>query len=362
MKKVYINGYFTKEKIYGVPRYAIEIVKRMDLYFRPGEAELVIPPKANNVPALSNIAICTWEDRGKKKEVAGPLWGLLVYGKYVRKRKGLNVNLTNRAEWVKDSITALHDVILLHKYNYMFQFSFMEKIKLKFSQFADKVWYRNKIFVKECTAQKIVTVSKFSKEEICRRFHFDSENVFVIGNGWEHLNEIKECNDHKNSRIIKKKYFFFIAKLNPHKNLKWVLDEAETMKDESFVIAGRLPRNIVEKIKEKKNIIYLGHITDGYMKYLMKNCKALLYPSYLEGFGIPPLEALALGSKAIVSDIPVMHEIYGNSVYYINPNNGNLNLNKLLSNKIDDTTKVMAKHSWERSAEEWFLLIDAARK
>ncbi len=195
MKKVYINGYFTKEKIYGVPRYAMEIVKRMDCYFKPGEAELVIPPNADNIPKLSNIEICTWEDRGKKKEIEGPVWGLFVYGKYVRKRKGLNVNLTNRAEWVKNSITALHDVILLHNYHYMFQFSYKDNIKLKFSQLIDKIWYRSKIFVKECTAQKIVTVSKFSKKDICQRFHFNPRDVFVIGNGWEHVDSIKEYDE-----------------------------------------------------------------------------------------------------------------------------------------------------------------------
>ncbi len=362
MKKVYINGYFTKERIYGVPRYAMEIVKRMDCYFKPGEAELVIPPNADNIPSLSNIEICTWEDRGKKKEVTGPIWGLLVYGNYVRKRKGLNVNLTNRAEWVKDSITALHDVILLHNYQYMFQFTFKQNIKLKFSQLVDKIWYRSKIFVKECTAQKIVTVSKFSKKEICQRFHFNSEDVVVIGNGWEHVNSIKEYDEQMDDRIIQRRYFFFIAKLNPHKNLKWVLDVAETMQNDYFVIAGRLPNNIAEKLKKKKNIIYLGHISDEYMKYLMKNCKALLYPSYIEGFGIPPLEALALGSKAIVSDIPVMHEIYANSVYYINANKGNIDLNKLLSGQTDNVAGVLAAHNWEKSARQWFELIDSARK
>lgn len=362
MKKVYINGYFTKEQIYGVPRYAIEIVKRMDCYFKPGEAELVVPKNAGNIPKLSNIEICTWEDRGSNKEVEGPIWGLLVYGAYVRKRKGLNVNLTNRAEWVKDSITALHDIILLKRYKYSVQLSFRESVKTNFSQFIDKIWFMSKIFIKKCTAQKLVTVSEFSKVELCKHFHFKPCNVNVIGNGWEHINDIKEYDEQKDSRINKKNYFFFIAKLNPHKNLQWVLKEAEIMQKEYFVIAGRLPNNIVEKIKEKKNIIYLGYISDRYMKYLMKNCKALLYPSYIEGFGIPPLESLALGSKAIVSDIPVMHEIYGDSVYYINPDKADIDLNKLLSNRINSAEKVLEEHSWDKAAREWFMIIDSSRK
>ncbi len=361
MKTVYINGYFTKERIYGVPRYAMEIVKRIDQYFKPGEAILVVPRNANKVPRLSNIEICTWEDRGRKREVSGPIWGLFVYGSYVRKRKGLNVNLTNRAEWVQDSITTIHDTILLQNYKYPFHFSFKERIKVKFGQFIDKIWYKSKIFIKECTAQKLVTVSEFSKAELCGNFHFKSKNVAVIGNGWEHINNIEERDEQADSRIIEKNYFFFIAKLNPHKNLQWVLEEAEIMK-EYFVIAGRLPDNIVDGLKEKKNIIYLGHISDSYMKYLLKNCKALLYPSYIEGFGIPPLEALALGSKAIVSDIPVMHEIYADSVYYIDADRGNIDLNEVLSMRIDSAEKILSVYSWEKAAKQWFDLIDSARE
>lgn len=361
MKTVYINGYFTKERIYGVPRYAMEIVKRIDQYFKPGEAILVVPRNADKVPILSNIDICTWENRGSKKEVSGPIWGLFVYGPYVRKRNGLNINLTNRAEWVKDSITTIHDTILLQNYKYPFYFSFKERMKIILGQFIDKIWYKSKIFIKECTAQKLVTVSEYSKADICAHFHFNSENVTVIGNGWEHINKIKEYDERADSRIIEKDYFFFIAKLNPHKNLQWVLEEAEIMK-ENFVIAGKLPDNIVDKLKEKKNIIYLGHISDRYMKYLMKNCKALLYPSHIEGFGIPPLEALALGSKAIVSDIPVMHEIYANSVYYINADRGDIDLNEVLSTQVDSAEEILSAYSWEKSAKQWFELINNARK
>lgn len=365
MKKVYINGYFTKEHINGVPRYATEIVRRMDKYFKLGEAELVIPPNANNVPKLNNINIHILEIKGKRKKFEGPLWGIFAYGPYVKSQKGINVNLSNRIEFVNDSITTLHDTIQLHKenYHYIFKLSRKESMKAKLEQFENRIWYKAKVFIKACTASNIVTVSNFSKTEICKNIKFDSKNVRVIGNGWEHIMDISECDEHMDDRIIKNKFFFFIGNLHPHKNLKWIFDEAELMQNEYFVIAGKLPYSISGTLqKERKNIIFLGHISDGYMKYLIMNCKALLYPSFIEGFGIPPMEALALGTKAIVSDIPVMHEIYGNSVYYINPKKGNVNLNKLLSNQVDDADKVLEKYTWEKSAKEMFTLIDTVRK
>lgn len=361
MKKVYINGYFTCEHMNGVPRYAMEIVKRLDQYFKPGEAELVIPPNANNVPSLKNIEICTWQDRGGKKESVSPMWGLLTYGPYVRKNKGLNVNFSNRAEWVQGSITALHDTISLKNYKYEFKLSLKEKINIYKVQFINKLWFRNKIFIKKHTAKKVVTVSEFSKEELCREFGFDSNCVSVIGNGWEHINNIIEKDECLDKRIVDGNYYFFIGNLYPHKNLKWIFDEAKRLPDENFVIAGKLPYSLVSTLRNMKNIIFLGYISDEYMKYLMANCKALLFPSFIEGFGIPPLEALALGSKAIISDIPVMHEIYEESAYYIDPNNGTIDLNELLNSEKKENQNTLRKHSWDIAAMQWFKLIEEER-
>lgn len=360
MKKVYINGYFTKEHINGVPRYAMEIVKRLDQYFKPGEAELVIPPNATNIPNLVNINICKWEDRGKKREINGLLWGNISYALYVRRKQGVNVNFSNRAEWIKGSITALHDIISLENNKYDF---IKDNLNVKLKRAINRIWFLSKIFIKKCTAETLVTVSEYSKQDICSRIGFDTEKVSVIGNGWEHVISIEERNEQLDTRIVAKQFYFFIGNINPHKNIKWIIEEAQMMPNEYFVIAGKIPKEITEEVKvTRSNIIFLGYISDAYMKYLMINCKALLFPSYVEGFGIPPLEELALGGKVIVSDIPVMHEIYGDSVYYINPNKGNVDLNRLIINPVESAEKVLDAHNWDMSARKWFKLIDDARK
>lgn len=362
MKKVYINGYFTCEHINGVPRYAMEIVKRLDQYFKPGEAELVIPQNAKNIPKLKNIRICTWQDRGHKKELRGPMWGLFVYGPYVNKKCGLNVNLSNRGEWVKGSLTALHDVISLRNDRYESALSKKEELIVKRKQFLNKVWFLSKVFIKKYTAKKIVTVSEFSKKEICEKFKLDSANIEVIGNGWEHIGDIEERKECFDEKIIPGEYFFFIGNLYPHKNLKWIFEEAKKMPNETFVIAGKMPYSITNSMQSSNNIIFLGYISDEYMKYLMKNSKALLFPSYIEGFGIPPLEMIAMGGKAIVADIPVMREIYKDSVYYINPNCGNVDLNMLLNGEEKSGSNILEYHNWSKSAENWFRLIDIERR
>ena len=83
----------------------------------------------------------------------------------------------------------------------------------------------------------------------------------------------------------------------------------------------------------------------------MKNCKAFLFPSFYEGFGIPPLEAMSTGCPVIVSDIPVMHEIFGDSVHYINPNEPDVNIDKYIQASDDKTKSALCKYSWKDSAE-----------
>jgi glycosyltransferase involved in cell wall biosynthesis len=363
-KKVYINGYFTKESVNGVPRYAYEIVRRMDKYFRPGEAELVIPRNPINVPKLNNIAICTWEQRGSKKELDNVLWGEIDYLRYIKKKKGLNVNLTNRCEKYKDSITAIHDLIPLCNFKYPFKMTFSQKKKQFIYDIEDKLWFAHKIEIKKHYYRKIVTVSECSKEQIAKKTKVSNKNIVVIGNGWEHILEIESINEAEDERIKVGQYYFFIGNIKPHKNFQWIIKEARQYTQEVFVIAGKIPKNIMDSVIDNnpaQNIIFLGYVSDGYMKYLMENAKALLFPSFCEGFGIPPLEKLALGGQVIVSDIPVLREIFGDTVHYIDKDFGILDINSVLKDKVGSPDKILKEYSWETSARKWFELIDEAR-
>ena len=359
MKKVYINGYFTSEHINGVPRYATEIVKKLDQYFQPGEAELVVPKNANNIPKLNNISICTWRDRGKKREINNVLWGEISYKKYISGKNGLNVNLTNRAERIKESITTIHDLITLKNYRYGFELSAINRFKMYIYSIIDKQWFCHRLRIKKKYSLDIVTVSETSKMELSEKLGIPDDKITVIGNGWEHILSIDSKDEKKDERIKKGNYFFSIGNLKPHKNFQWILTEAKIMPDELFVVAGKIPSNIVNSIKRSiPNVILLGYISDEYMKYLMENAKGLLYPSFIEGFGIPPLEALALDTPVLVSDIPIMHEIFENTVGYFDPYKNYNNLNELFNNSNkDDIEEILQKHSWDAEAKKWFQLI-----
>ena len=144
-----------------------------------------------------------------------------------------------------------------------------------------------------------------------------------------------------------------MSSLDPNKNFRWIVDVAQNNPSQNFVIAGGMNARVFSnksKFSAPKNLRFLGYVSDAASKSLMKNAKAFLFPSFYEGFGIPPLEALSTETSVVVSDIPVMREIFGTTIHYIDPNNANIDLDNVMTENTDGSPDVLEKYSWEKSA------------
>uniref|UniRef100_UPI0022DF67BA glycosyltransferase n=1 Tax=Fusobacterium varium TaxID=856 RepID=UPI0022DF67BA len=122
---------------------------------------------------------------------------------------------------------------------------------------------------------------------------------------------------------IKKDYLIFVGNIKKHKGLKILLEAFTELKKEGYpyklVIVGEQNNfktkdeeviKILENSKLNKDIIFTGYVDNKKLKKLIAEAKILIQPSLYEGFGIPPLEALTLGTDVILSDIEVFKEIY----------------------------------------------------
>ena len=92
-------------------------------------------------------------------------------------------------------------------------------------------------------------------------------------------------------------YYFSMANLLKNKNFPWVLRAAGAKPDAVFAIAGGGSLAAEAErlgLADLPNVLYLGYVSDGAAKALMAHCKAFLFPTLYEGFGIPPLEACLL--------------------------------------------------------------------
>lgn len=206
-------------------------------------------------------------------------------------------------------------------------------------------------------AKYIVTVSDAQKKELARALWINEDKIKVIGNGWNHFEQIEMDNTifDRQPNIEKGNYFYSVGSQYPHKNFIWVIEVAKRNAQAQFVVAGRSINGV--HIEEMSNVIYVGPVTDEENKALISNCRAYVHPAKYEGFGIPPLEALSCGVPVFASDIPVLHEIYANTIHYFNPDDYEIDLEKEYSYFTEDSSEVLKRYTWENTALAWHKLL-----
>ena len=341
-KKIVINGRFLLHRITGVERYAHEILTELDKLIQPGELELAIPPEIKEVPEYKNISVT------KTGHLHNRLWEHISFPAYVCRKKAISLNLCNVAPITSPGIVCIHDV----------------KIKACPKYFSKKfiVWY-NFLFSNECRrSKKVITVSEFSKKEICKYYHIASEKIVVIPDAWQHYDQIgfDEYALEKYG-LEKHNYFFSMCSLEPNKNFKWIAEVARRNPDLIFAIAGSVNKTVFTDglgFECPDNMKLIGYVSDEEAKTLMRDCKAFLFPTIYEGFGIPPLEALSAGAKCVVvSDSEVMHEIFEDSVNYIDPRKYDYRAGQLIQKAAGTGERVLDKYSWKKSARILYTLI-----
>ena len=131
------------------------------------------------------------------------------------------------------------------------------------------------------------------------------------------------------------------------------------------MIAGNKVKNAKDRIDfaSLDNIIFIGYVTDGCAKWLMKHCRAFLFPSTFEGFGIPPLEAFSVGTKVICSNAASLPEVCEEAAIYIDPYQYDIVLSEIeKADKKEYYQTVLEKYSWKKSAECLKKLLDQIRE
>lgn len=321
---IYINGRFLTQSITGVQRYAIEVVKAMDMLISsniiPNDLNftVLVPKNIFQVLHLKNI---------KVKRVGflkGHLWEQLELPLF--SRNNLLINLCNTGPaFKKNQIIVIHDMaVFLNEINFSFLF---------------KTWYRILFKIEGRFSKKIVTVSHFSCSEIIKYIHVNPEKIEVIYEGNEHIKNRKMDSEILEKYVLNKRpYLLAVSSLDPRKNFKNILKALDKIEKIDFdvVIAGGTNPKIFKnnQFDFTNKVKYLGYVSDEQLKALYNNASGFIYPSFYEGFGLPPLEAMTLGCPVIVSNRTSLPEICGDSAIYCNPDDP-----KDIAKKIDELFK-----------------------
>ncbi len=218
-------------------------------------------------------------------------------------------------------------------------------------------------------AWKIIPVSDYIHRELLKRFSdiVDKEDVITITNGapcWRDF-EISSSKSDED-------YLFFAGNLEPRKNLKNLIRALEILNDKNINIklhiagtTGWNNREFLKNLEQSKifkNIRFLGYISEEELKKQYLLCKATVYPSIYEGFGIPILEALSVGSVILTSRDTVMQEIAGKAAVYFDPLDPNTiagkiefvlnNYQEVKKNVLRYSTEVLNNYTWEKSVNK----------
>lgn len=341
MNKFVINGDFLCRNLTGIERFSYEVLKNVDEYIEKNQFFIYIPKNCKNIPSFKNIEVII----SSKNISSFWAWCQFTFAFFAKKNKMIGINFSNTAPIISCGIVFLHDI-------------YCKIFKKDFKTFKDKL-----VRIYSCLMYKFIskhakvifTVSEFSKNQICSTYKVSPDKIYVIPNGWDHFKEIQPDDSIiKNNPKLQDDFYFTLGSLSLRKNLKWVAEYAKKNPNENFAISGKMLSGLVpqelEILKSLDNVILLGYVSDEQVKALMQKCKAFVFPSYYEGFGIPPLEALSCGAKIIVSNAACLPEIYGDTAYYIDPDDTNVNLDELISKKIGSPNNILEKYQYKNSA------------
>lgn len=172
-------------------------------------------------------------------------------------------------------------------------------------------------------ADKIIAVSNFTASELEKYVHVPKEKITVIYNGideeWFNVERGEDVHD--------KPYILYVGNVKPHKNLITLVKAFMKIKDKvdyDLIIVGKRDgfitgdQEIAKMAAEEPNrIIFTGFVEDEQLKQYYKQAAIFVFPSLYEGFGLPPLEALAAGCpRVICSNAASLPEVCGDVVEY----------------------------------------------
>lgn len=235
--------------------------------------------------------------------------------------------------------------------------------------------YRILVWLTVKRAKKIITPSKYWREELIKRYHLPEEKVEVTYEGAERKYQISPNSKYQAENILKKykirrPFIVYTGSLYPHKNIEVLIKAIkEFNKSNKLYLIIVCARNVfqkrlakkVAKLKMKNYVNFVGFVPDEDLIKIYHQAEAFVFPSLMEGFGLPALEAMAVGLLVLASDIPVFKEVYKDAVIYFNPKNEKDLASKLkmvVGNKKTKEAfkikglKLVKNYSWEKMAKQ----------
>jgi glycosyltransferase involved in cell wall biosynthesis len=311
VKSAYINGKFTAQRITGVQRVALWLTRSLDRLLSstgllPTRRWILLCPPGASMLSLEHI---------ERREVGWAGMPLHLWEQVVlphAARDGLLINLAGSAPWrARSQFALLHDAAV---------FDHPEAYTAAFV-----CWYRLLFRRLARRGAGLLTVSAFSRARLSAGLGVPQSRIAVVPNGGDHLDDV-QADDAVLSRhgLRPGRFLLAVASANPNKNLQALLSAFERLSadtDCQLVIVGGGNRRVFARhgVACPVGTVHVGYQDDAALKSLYRHAAALVFPSLYEGFGLPPLEAMACGCPVAASSAAALPEVCGDAALYFDP-------------------------------------------
>jgi glycosyltransferase involved in cell wall biosynthesis len=302
MTTTYLNGKFTAQDTTGVQRVAARLVRALDGQVS-GHWVLLCPP-GGSLPVLQRIAVRRVGPAGLPLH----LWEQLVLPWAAR--TGRLVSLAGSAPYfARRPAAMLHDAAV---------FDHPEAYTAAFV-----AWYRLLFWRLAQRAQPLLTVSNFSRDRLALRLGVAPGRFGVVPNGGDHLDDVVPDTSVIDSHGLRgTRCLLAVASANPTKNLAALVDAFARLRSDPalrLVIVGGQNRRVFDAGKaaaDPPGVVRTGPLGDAPLKALYLHATVLVFPSLYEGFGLPPLEAMANGCPVAAARAASLPEVCGDAALY----------------------------------------------
>lgn len=307
-RRLAINGKFLGAKPTGVHRVAEQLIRQL-VVRRDELAELF--PQTPTIIAPQTTVLTHADAFGVERGgfFRGQLWEQLDLPRFAA--GDLLLNLCNLGPMASSSaITLIHDAqVFITPESYSWAFA---------------RWYQHVLPVLGRRHAKIAAVSNFSAAQLARFGVAAADRIAVIPNGGDHvLGYAARPEIIGRLGLGERKFVVALANLQVHKNIGLLLKafSAPALAGLKLVLVGSDVRAGFETQGHSipPNVVFAGRVDDGQLRALLESALCVAFPSTTEGFGLPPLEGMTVGSPAVLAPCGALPEVGGDAALYAAP-------------------------------------------